>query len=128
MNNLHPVFENIFKTTLSSTNARKSFDVPCAKSILDYFNQDISFDNLETLRGFINEIKEHPLDVILAITTEADKLEMQLVENDICPLCGNTLTFEHDTDCDNYVPYGDIMVKESDGGTMVCECCGYRSE
>lgn len=127
MSNLNPIFEDIFSTIIKQEPQAET-EVPFASTIVDYFNQDVSFENLETLRGFINEIKNNPNDVIRVISQEADKLEEELVENRVCPLCGNKLTFEHDESLDTYVPYGSTSVKESSGGQMVCDCCGYRSE
>lgn len=126
-NELHPIFEDIFKTIIKDEKQEKA-EVPNTDAIVDFFSQDLSFENLETLRGFINEIKEHPNEVITAISKEADNLEEELVESGVCPLCGNSLAFEHDVSCDTYVPYGDDFVKESSGGQMVCDCCGYRSK
>lgn len=127
MSNLHPIFEDIFKTMIEPKKQEET-EVPFASAIMDYFNQDVDFDNLEILRGFINEVKNNPNDVIRVISQETDKLEEELVENGVCPLCGNKLTFEHDESLDTYVPYGSTTVKESSGGQMVCDCCGYRSE
>lgn len=127
MSNLHPIFDNIFRTYIVPKKPEKT-EVPYASAIMDYFDQDVSFENLETLRGFINEITNNPNDVIRVISQETDKLEDELVENGVCPLCGNKLTFEHDESLDTYVPYGSTSVKESSGGQMVCDCCGYRSE
>lgn len=127
MSNLHPIFDNIFRTYIVPKKPEKT-EVPCASAIMDYFDQDVSFENLETLRGFINEITNNPNDVIRVISQETDKLEDELVENGVCPLCGNKLTFEHDESLDTYVPYGSTTVKERSGGQMVCDCCGYRSE
>lgn len=127
MSNLHPIFEDIFKTMIEPKKQEET-EVPFTSAIMDYFNQDVDFDNLETLRGFINEIKNNPNDVIRVISQEVDKLEDELVENGVCPLCGNELTFEHDESLDTYVPYGSTTVKESNGGRMVCDSCGYRSE
>lgn len=127
MSNLHPIFEDIFKTMIEPKKQEET-EVPCASAIMDYFDQDVSFENLATLRGFINEIKNNPNDVIRVISQEADKLEEELVENGVCPLCGNKLTLEHDESLDTYVPYGSTSVKESNGGRMVCDSCGYRSE
>lgn len=127
MSNLNPIFEDIFSTIINQK-PQDETEVPFASAIMDYFDQDVDFDNLETLRGFINEIKNNPNDVIRVISQEADKLEEELVENGVCPLCGNKLEFEHDASLDTYVPYGSTSVKESSGGQMVCDCCGYRSE
>lgn len=127
MSNLNPIFEDIFSTIINQK-PQDETEVPFASAIMDYFDQDVSFENLETLRGFINEIKNNPNDVIRVISQEADKLEEELVENGVCPLCGNKLEFEHDASLDTYVPYGSTSVKESNGGQMVCDCCGYRSE
>lgn len=127
MSNLNPIFEDIFSTIIKQKTQDET-EVPFASAIMDYFDQDVDFDNLETLRGFINEIKNNPNDVIRVISQEADKLEEELVENGVCPLCGNKLEFEHDASLDTYVPYGSTSVKESNGGQMVCDCCGYRSE
>lgn len=127
MSNLNPIFEDIFKTMIKPKEQEEA-EVPCASAIVDYFDQDVSFENLETLRGFINEIKNNPNDVIRVISQETDRLEEELVENNVCPLCGNKLTFEHDESLDTYVPYGSTSVRESCGGRMVCDCCGYRSE
>ena len=127
MSNLHPIFEDIFKTMIEPKKQEET-EVPCASAIMDYFDQDVSFENLETLRGFINEIKNNPNDVIRVISQETDNLEEELVENGVFPLCGNILTFEHDESLDTYVPYGSTSVKESRGGRMVCDSCGYRSE
>ena len=127
MSNLHPIFEDIFKTMIEPQKQEET-EVPFTSAIMDYFNQDVDFDNLEILRGFINEVKNNPNDVIRVISQETDKLEEELVENRVCPLCGNKLTFEHDESLDTYVPYGSTSVKESIGGQMVCDCCGYRSE
>lgn len=127
MSNLNPIFEDIFSTIINQK-PQDETEVPFASAIMDYFDQDVDFDNLETLRGFINEIKNNPNDVIRVISQEADKLEEELVENGVCPLCGNKLEFEHDASLDTYVPYGSTSVKESNGGRMVCDCCGYRSE
>ena len=103
-------------------------EVQYTSTIKDNYNQEEDFDNLENLRGFINEVKNNPNDVIRVISQEVDSLEEELVENGVCPLCGNKLTFEHDESLDTYVPYGSTTVKESSGGQMVCDCCGYRSE
>lgn len=127
MSNLNPIFEDIFSTIINQK-PQDETEVPFASAIMDYFDQDVDFDNLETLRGFINEIKNNPNDVIRVISQEADKLEEELVENGVCPLCGNKLEFEHNASLDTYVPYGSTSVKESSGGQMVCDCCGYRSE
>lgn len=127
MSNLHPIFEDIFKTMIKPKKQEET-EVPFASAIMDYFDQDVDFDNLEILRGFINEVKNNPNDVIRVISQEVDKLEEELVESGVCPLCGNKLTFEHDESLDTYVPYGDDFVKESNGGQMVCDCCGYRSK
>lgn len=126
-NELHPIFEDIFSTIIKQR-PQDETKVPNTNIVMEYFNQDVSFDNLEVLRGFINEIRHHPLDVIRVISQETDSLEEELVENGICPLCGNKLEFEHDASLDTYVPYGSTTVKESSGGQMVCDCCGYRSE
>lgn len=127
MSNLNPIFEDIFSTIINQK-PQDETEVPFASAIMDYFDQDVDFDNLEILRGFINEIKNNPNDVIRVISQEADKLEEELVENGVCPLCGNKLEFEHDASLDTYVPYGSTSVKESNGGQIVCDCCGYRSE
>lgn len=126
-NELHPIFEDIFSTIIKQR-PQDETEVPNTNIVMEYFNQDVSFDNLEVLRGFINEIRHHPLDVIRVISKETDSLEEELVENGVCPLCGNKLEFEHDESLDTYVPYGSTTVKESSGGQMVCDCCGYRSE
>lgn len=126
-NELHPIFEDIFSTIIKQK-PQDETEVPNTNIVMEYFNQDVSFDNLEVLRGFINEIRRHPLDVIRVISEETDSLEEELVENGICPLCGNKLEFEHDESLDTYVPYGSTTVKESSGGQMVCDCCGYRSD
>lgn len=126
VNELHPIFDNIFKTIIKDNNKEKA-EVPNTEILIDIFSQDVSFDNLETMRGFINEIKEHPDDVILKICEECDRLEEELVNKNICPICGNHLINEHDSDFDTYVPYGSTYVT-IEGGVLVCDNCGYRSE
>lgn len=125
-NELHPIFENIFKTIIKDKQ-QDEVSVPNTDVVVDFFSQDVSFENLETLRGFINEIKEHPNEVIATISKEADRLEEELVENEICPVCGNWLIYEHDSNLDTRVPYGDTYVTIK-GMRLVCDCCGYRSE
>lgn len=128
MNELHPIFDKILDNFIAPKTKQESVRVVYTESILDLLTQDISFDTLETLRGLINEIKEHPNDVIVAITNEADGLEEELVDKGICPLCGAELEFEHDSSMDTYVPYGSTSVVAYEGGCLVCESCGYRSE
>ncbi len=128
MSDLHPIFEDIFKTLITPMPETHSADVSHTKCMLDYFDQDISYENVDTLRGLINEIKETPDAVISAISKEIDLLEELLVEKGICPICGDELRFERDVANDTYVPYGDTSVKESNGGYLACESCGYRSD
>lgn len=128
MSELHPIFDKILDDFIKPIPKQESVRAVYTESVLDLLTQDISFDTLETLRGLINEVKEHPNDVIIAITREADKLEEKLVEKSICPLCGAELEFEHDSSQDTYVPYGSTSVVAFEGGCLVCESCGYRSE
>lgn len=128
MSELHPIFDDILSSYIKPANKKEEVRAVYAESVLDLVTQDISFDTLETLRGLINEVKEHPNEVIVAIMREADKLEEELVEKCICPLCGAELEWEHDSRDDTYVPYGSTSVVAYEGGCMVCECCGYRSE
>ena len=77
MSNLHPIFEDIFKTMIEPKKQEEA-EVPCTSAIMDYFNQDVDFDNLEILRGFINEITNNPNDLIRVISQEVDSLEEDL--------------------------------------------------
>lgn len=125
-NELHPIFEDIFKGIMN--------DKPCEKPtsettavLVDILGEN-DFDTLDLLRDFINEVKENPQGVIAEIDIKCHKIEEYLIEKEICPLCGGILEFERDESLDTYAPYGDTQVLESYGGKLKCRNCGYSKE
>lgn len=97
--------------------------------VLDaYDDVFITFEEIELLRGMKHDILTNRNEVIKDFDALIAKLEERLIDRDICPLCGDTLIFEHDSSRDTYVPFGYYSVIESKGGDMVCTSCGFRRE
>lgn len=71
-------------------------------------------EELETMTEV--ELKE-------GVDLAAGKYRDKLLDGDRCPECGGELTYERDPAQDNYVPYGDTQVLESEGFITKCESC-----
>ncbi len=82
----------------------------------------------EMLVGFVRELKQTPEDAIKVFENEIESLTEELIDKGKCPICGCKLDYNHDSDCDTYVPYGSTMVLESEGRTIECPNCGYEVE
>ncbi len=101
-----------------------------AEDVLDAL-QSTNMDAVElreVLVGFVRELKQTPEDAVKVFENEIESLTERLIDRGECPICGCRLEFNHDSDCDTYVPYGSTRVLESEGGTLECPNCGYEVE
>lgn len=108
---------------------------------MEYINEilDLVWDVLESeddgvceiqylLNGLVDELKKDSKGVLNAVQNKIKDVQAWCIKNDVCPDCGTMLEFEHDSDYDTYVPYGDTTVLESEGGFFTCPNCGFRKE
>lgn len=97
--------------------------------VLDAFDSAlITFDELEMIRGMKHDILTRPDEVVKDFDKMITKFENTLFDWEICPVCGGSLVFEHDSSRDTVVPFGNYSTIETEGGDMVCTSCGFRRE
>lgn len=110
----------------------KKFD--SIKEIIDlvwdvYSDESNSVADLNyLLNGFVDELKTDSKGVLNAVEAKIEEIRGWGIKHEVCPECGGALEFEHNPDYDTYVPYGEGMVLESEGGCLVCHDCGFRTE
>ncbi len=95
----------------------------------DVKNAHLNIDSLEKIKGELyglNSNSKNIKSLIDDISKLIRTIEADAVNQFLCPECGGELRFEL-TGIKNYVPYGDIMVCESEEMRIKC-LCGYVVE
>lgn len=82
----------------------------------------------ERLDALIDSIAKDPDEVINSIVKAQKRANDEMKRKGICPLCGTKMTRTRNSALDNYVPYHDECVLESEGYENKCPDCGYTTE
>nr|DAK85923.1 MAG TPA: MqsA [Caudoviricetes sp.] len=96
--------------------------------ILDFFIQNYSFDEVQTLKAALNEIEKDPQAACNVLKDRIRRVEKRLLDDEICPECGARMMSIPCPEEDTYVPYGDTKVLYSEATYLSCPHCGYIPE
>lgn len=96
--------------------------------IITVFTKHNSFEELETLKGVLEEIEKNPQGVRDILEESICRLTKQLLNEEICPECGEKMISVPCPEEDTYVPYGDTKVLYSEATYLACPNCGYVPE